>query len=104
MVFGSVGHAGSTLPHIYGSGNDNTLDGPAGDGVHCATKTFAVFGKAGDHGRLQAENCHHGRDEIQCPGGGQNGIAPAAEFDQIYNSRHNSVKGVEGRQVDHKPG
>ena len=46
--------------HGNGRNDHNAVDKAAGDGVHHSAVVLAVFGKAGDHGCLQAEDRHHG--------------------------------------------
>ena len=86
--------------HIHGDRDHNAIDKPAGDGVHHHAERFSVFGKAGDHGRLQAEDRHHGGDQVQHLGGRQDGTAQPAELHKMDNGYRHGIKGVQRRQID----
>ena len=86
--------------HINCDHDHGAIDKAAGDGVHHFSEAFSVFGKAGDHRRLQTENRHHGSDKVQHLGGGQDRTAQPAELHKVDGGYRHGVKGVQGRQIN----
>lgn len=89
--------------HDGGEDQDHPVHRPARDGVHDLAVTLPIFGKTGDHGRLQTQDRHHGRNEVQHLGGEKDGVAQPAKLHQIDNGYGHGIKGIEGRQIEDAP-
>lgn len=89
--------------HGGGEDQDHPVHRPARDGVHDLAVTLPIFGKTGDHGRLQTQDRHHGRNEVQHLGGEKDGAAQPAKLHQIDNGYGHGIKGIEGRQIEGAP-